>query len=225
MAYVRPYVKLTLSGETCDGNEIFNTGLHLSSLDTTTDPYGVFQRVVGQLSNMVPVFTAFWGNTDVNVPTTSAITTIKVALVGTDGKYMEQVPVEEEVLIIGSSNAPYSPQDATVITLDSGKRKDPGKYNRMYIPTAGNVGANAWRRTTTAQLNIATAAATMFHDLEELFGSGEGAAPIYVAVLSSNGSGHDYSVEQVRVGAIVDTQRRRRNKLTEDYVTVPVPAV
>lgn len=220
MAYAHPFLKVTLSGETCEGNEIFNTGFHLGSDGLDSDPYAMFSRVAAQLPNFVPIISAFWGNVDVNVPTTSAITLIKLALIGTDGKYMEQTPAEYETLIIGSSNAPYSPQDAQVITFDSGKRKDPGKYNRMYIPTAGNTGANAWKLTQVRQLNIATAAVTMLDDLQDLLVFQPGAPNVFPVVVSSQGEGHERVVDKVRVGAIIDTQRRRRNKLAEDYVTV-----
>ena len=113
-------------------------------------------------------------------------------------------------------NWAYAPQLSTVFTFDSGKFKDPGKYGRMYIPTVGIAqNLNSVRPiadTTPMSVNFQTLI-NGINTITTTIG-----ANLKVVVMSNKGSGITRPVELIKVGNVVDTQRRRRNQLVESYV-------
>lgn len=219
MVYAAPFVKMTLSGTTCDENEIFNTGLHIIAEPEGVGPTGLFNFIKENADDLAAVWVNNWDVGALKIPYDAFLTQVKFALIGTDGLYVEEA-YEVEVNQFGSYNGPYSPQDARVVTFDSGKRKDPGKYNRMYIPSGGNTEANAYQLTPAEQLAYGNAFANIIDELNTILAEFSEDFSASVGVVSSNGAGHQNRALRLRIGSLVDTQRRRRNKLPENYVNV-----
>ena len=120
----------------------------------------------------------------------------------------------------GASNMPY--QCAVVLSLLTGR---PGRSyrGRMYWPAAGYALAtsNAQLDSTTTA-GIASDASNLITDVGAAAGTDFAMLPsVYSARL-----GTTTYVTSVRVGSVIDTQRRRRNSLQETYSieSVPPPA-
>jgi len=141
----------------------------------------------------------------------------KVAYVGTDGHYLED-PAEFSVPApISGATAGVIPQASVVISLRSGQTLGKGNYGRMYIPHSGiTSGATPYFAQDRAQINLA--AANMIGAVNDVAADAVagGAVRIYAALAQSAPQAR--AVTQVATGRIVDTQRRRRNALTEEYV-------
>lgn len=218
MAFVRPYIRFTFGGTTAGANEIWSCGLALGHGAEGTDPLTWFANVTAKLPDLGLAVKHFMENTDSRIPANVTLVSVKIALIGTDGKYMTEA-VEYPISSTGQINAAYSPQDAMVIGLVSDKFKDPGKNNRFYIPTVGPAGTNEWKLSTIEQSNLAESAADFISEIASVGLVGTSDEQFGVHVVSDAGTGHENVAYTVRVGAIVDTQRRRRNKLQENYVS------
>lgn len=107
--------------------------------------------------------------------------------------------------------AQLPPQCAEVVSLRSG---NPGasRRGRMYFPPLGVIAASpAGGLTATAQDALADA----MQDYFNTFNSDVGIAG--TAFIASDALQTLFAVTQIQVGSIYDTQRRRRNELTEGY--------
>ncbi len=106
------------------------------------------------------------------------------------------------------------PQCTVAVTLWSGETIGTTNYGRMYLPHSSlNLGGNPYGGTDD-QGTVATNAAAFLAAV---------AQPLYKpAVMGTNG--RTRFVDFVRVGRVVDTQRRRREQLDELPVVRPVTA-
>lgn len=224
MAFRQSFTSLTMNGTLADGNEIFSAGFHIDSSvnrvpeDEWADAFGA---VAGELAEACA---DYFGLGTTQVPAGAILTDVKLAHIGTDGKYIE-APIVTPITRSGAYNTAYAPQNAIVNTLVSGEYRDPGKYNRFYLPFCLRTETTTWALSTSAQEAYASGLSNFIGEINDILV--EGLAPYYaaVAVVSSAGTGYSSPVQFVRIGKVIDTQRRRRNKLNEDYVTLEVPAI
>lgn len=119
-----------------------------------------------------------------------------------------------------SSTAALPPQCSIVASWVTAVAGRHGK-GRIYLPapTTAVVTTDGGLISSTVQSGIASTTATLVADLAY---SGVG-ADSYADMVVTGSPWVRYSrVEAVRVGQVMDTQRRRRNQLTETYVSVDV---
>ena len=221
MVYVNEHIRLSWGGTTASGNEIWSTGIALGQYGAITNPLDWFDAASLNILEYGDAISVLVGSPGSRVPAGVTLNWCKMALIGLDGKYMTEA-VEIPLTGGGNVNAAYSPQDAVKITYQSEVWKDPGKYNGFYLPTVGPVGTNEWKFSTQEQ-NALVAAAVLFADQVNEAGVPDVGQPgTQMVVVSNTREGSESVPIAVRVGAIVDTQRRRRNKLQENYVTSPL---
>lgn len=218
MAYLQPFTSVTMNGTTAGGNEIWSAGFHLDSEDapvTGAEWVDLIDEVGFAIAELLGTM---YESANLQTPADTFMTSVKFANIGIDGKYLQEA-VEFPLSAQGSLNSGYAPQVALVTTLQSSKFKDPGKYNRFYLPIAmGGVGGT-WRLAggnQTAYLD--TVADTMDAINAELTAATTNNT-VRVSVVSSSGTGFSSPAIALRLGQILDTQRRRRNKLPEAYAT------
>ena len=216
MPYPRSFYKVSFSGILTGTEEIFNFGFHLTtptSALTNTDWDGIDNTV---LTSTAQAMVSTIQQSYMRVPSAYEITSLKVAWIGTDGMYLE---APKEIQITngqgGVSNQGYAPQLATVVTLIANKWKDPGKYNRFYVPSVALSGEGG-RLSATDALGLANGYAGALELIEGYFRTSNDDIRL-VAMSNSGSNGSSLEIVQVMVGRVIDTQRRRRNKLEEDY--------
>lgn len=152
----------------------------------------------------------FWNSIKANASTDHALTAIRINAVQADGKVVNganmaylQTPIAGQAT--GSSQLP--PQIAVVMSLRTGARGAGGR-GRMYLPLTGS-GLNDRGRIGSVPATTLVASGKAF--LEALHVAG----PLPVV---ANEKANTYSaITGVQIGNIFDTQRRRRNSLTEVY--------
>jgi hypothetical protein len=184
--------------------ETFSFTLHAESNLSTGDAATAFADAL----------TAAWGagmddstTADVDLTLASAAT-IDPA---TDG----QITRAEVVLALTGVDAgemlPF--QCATVVSLLTASATRHGR-GRFYLPPLA-VSTIDQGRISSAALAVLDTAWTAFFDSLNT----DGVTPVV-----RNRTGHiSTTVTSARIGDVIDTQRRRRNKLTETYVVVAVP--
>lgn len=222
MAYAWTYIKLSWGGSMADGEEIWTCGLHFANqnADVLGGAWTSIDETV--MSDIAEAISTMHGTSGLSIPQDVRLEWVKVALIGRDGRY-EKAPKEHIYPIFkpGGTTGAYIPQVATVVTLQSDKYKDPGKFNRYYVPSLGPTGSGDYKHTKAKTDSIAEANSTMLNELNNIFDGLSGQMGLRAAAVNQRTASYEY-ITKVKVGSILDTQRRRRNKLVEEYSEFPV---
>lgn len=215
MAYPYSFWKITFGGELAGSDEIWSCGFHVAA--GTSDVDLALQPQAGS-AEMTAIWTAiesFYTKAYSRAPRVMRLNWLKVATIGTDGRYMGP-PTEHisEVPIAGNSDKAFIPSTAVVYTLAANKFKDPGKYSRFYLPTVPPNGVDAYTEDTGMSLNRAETATALIREINAVFVDLNTAYKVRAVSERVNSY---MAITRVRVGNVIDTQRRRRNRLYEQY--------
>lgn len=119
------------------------------------------------------------------------------------------------------------PQTALVFSLRTNRPGASGR-GRLYWPALANALDSTTLRLPASTVNgIVAGAATYLRAIQDALKAGISPAPaastFELAVFSKTAGGHQL-VNRIMVGDVLDTQRRRRDRLPEAYKTAPFPA-
>lgn len=142
----------------------------------------------------------------------------KLALIGTDGKYLEEAKIYDNPSPQKSSSSfAVPPQDSVVISWLTDAPRGLARRGRMYLPAGYADAQTANGRIVLSQQNaILTRATNFINAVNTVAQTAVNSAA--VCVMSGVRTGATRVVSGVEVGNLIDTQRRRRNRLTETYV-------
>lgn len=223
MAYPKQFLKLSMLFAIVNTDEVANTSVNITTLGGAPFDAGAALALwtATDLQNVAIAYAAMLSApVDLAWASYSHLVGIKLAAVGTDGHYVGE-PKLEEITGIAGDNANVEPQSTAVVSLWSGLTFGQANYGRMYPPhtkmsqTTGTPYAIAG-----VQADYADSAVEFITAVNDI---ADGHVPASgVVILSAVGSGSVKAASQVRIGRLNDTQRRRRNNLTEDYVVVDV---
>jgi len=164
--------------------------------------------IYGDMVTLMDNANLFWGNY-------SQLTAVKIAAIGTDGHYLaEPILYESETPDVGGSTTTI-PQSTVVGSLRSGFTLGGANYGRMYLPHTrlGLVSGTAQSNAATTDI-VAAAFKTFINDVTAVV-NGEITAIVTPVIISQITGRPSKAVTSVAVGTVTDTQRRRRNRLTE----------
>jgi hypothetical protein len=206
---------LTIGGSLFGGTERWSIGIRFAnSFDPTT---GVDQAEVDACQ--APIRTWFSSATT-SFPTFHQVDMIKLAPIGIDGKYPGTLEAKEAVIatpIQGAVSAgSYPGQISLVVSLTTPFSRGRAHIGRVYPPplsTSVSMAATGVLSAAQATSYMATFK-TMMNGIRATPGL---TAP---AVMSRIGTGISIGITGLRVGCVLDTQRRRRSSLAENYQTV-----
>lgn len=209
--YVAPHLYLQWGG-TLPGGDIWSCGLRMSTVGA-----GTVDSAASMLDGAAAAVSAFHGASSggVQINSRCVLTFVKLNAIGTNGKYMLQTTNEKSGLNVPGgivdSNPPPN-QVCLAISLQTAVARGAASKGRFYVPLpAYSIGTDGRIGVTYAE-NAGTGADTMIAALNALN------TGLKVAVYGQKqGVLAQRLVTGVRVGRVLDTQRRRRNKLVEDY--------
>lgn len=208
MTYAAPFLRLVLSG-TLHTVEGFSFGVSLISDGSGVEaPAEVPAGVVTAAQTLM---------TGAIISGAADLDTIKLNLIGTDGRYAGDNTVMHEFAppVGGTYTATNAPQVAIAVSLDTAARRGLATRGRFYLPTPVPVVKEDGRIDAASATAFATAATTFLQSVSA-------ALPGWIpGVVSNVGAGAQRPVTNVRVGRVYDTIRSRRTSLPEDYVTGP----
>lgn len=218
MVYAHKVTRVTLSGTMFGGTEEWSTGFFLGQ--EGSDAADLNQLGLDVIRN---AWTTFFTAAGSQVNSAYRFTQAKSATIGVDGKTIEgtvQYSYPTGTISGGVATNTHPPQCALVVTLLSDRPRGKASKGRMYLPGfSGNI-TSSGKADATQIGTVATNLKTFFDALVGNFditdqlilaAKGTGALPALTAQ-------NDY-VETIRVGDVVDTQRRRRNGLAEVYTS------
>lgn len=194
-------IKVTVQGHT--PGETFTTGMYVDN------PGG---DASGAAAAFVTAFTTFWNAVKAFVPTTIGVDAIDAVEVD-PLTFRNGAGATTGVALVGTDAAdPLPPQTALVVSLKTAIRTRAGR-GRMYLPPFGTDQIDAGRVPAATVTAVKNAAAALVNDLQ---------ATGYTPVIYHRGPHTTDVINQVIVGDVYDTQRRRRNKLVEARSSVGV---
>jgi hypothetical protein len=215
MAFPRHVVKVSILGDCFNQGEEWSTGFWLAQLSgNSVLPGDCAQQVAAH-------WETFFKNATTSVSNKYRTVSIKANLFGTDGKQLTN-PTQEyfyPVPLVGpNASAPMPPQLTVVASLRNEVPRGDATHGRMYLPGI-NAGVDADARLSGAIQN--TIGTNLKNMIDGINGMTNGAG-LRVVLASAKNSGTVRQVSKVMIGNLYDTQRRRRNGLTEGYTTHPV---
>lgn len=216
MVYATQSVKVTIGHIIIGTDEIAETGFHIS------DPGGFsasgFMSAGASVGGSIgTAWIAFLGSSGVVCPNWSRFSYVKMAPVGLDGRYLGE-PTINNYSTVGTGIARQLPQESIVVGLSSRQSLGEANRGRMYLPHISTaLVSNSYR--SSANGSVSLAAKTFLQAVNTAAGSVTGFTNSRVCIMSSKGLGTTKRVMDIRVGDIIDTQRRRRNRLAETYST------
>ena len=204
MVFTEEHNLLTVFGTSYSGTETWSFGVRFQAT-VHTDP----TQAMADACKAATI--TFWNTAGIFMPISHSLTGVKVAPIGTDGKYPPG-----KIAYIGAITPDTGPtstnlhpaQCTQVVTLLSSLiPRGRGSHGRIYLPCPAAAISSADGTNSLASA-LATATATWLSAMNDVSGLG------LAAIMSSVGSGITGVVDSVRADSLPDTQRRRRRQLT-----------
>ena len=215
--YDRRHFKVTLEGTNATDQDIWTTGWRIAPSPASERIINYPEMANNLLESVTGAAETFWSAIRATIATGTRLTSAKVAPVDEDGRYidnMDSVIYDWETPLRGTGSSAHPPQVSVVASLTTGTRRGNATHGRMYLPlTSIPVNADDFTINVASRRIVANAVVGLLND------SLNNIADISLdpVVMSNIGSGTTRTITTVAVGSIPDTQRRRRNRFTEEY--------
>ena len=221
MASDRQYIKVTWIFHIEGTDEIANTSLNfsdpgaltldaavtLADLDWPTDGAAVATRM-----------TTLLGSVNIRWADYSELVAVRAAAIGTDGLELAPAKVHTLVTPVDGAASDVNAQATIVMSLRSALFGVGANYGRMYLPhTSFALLTNSPLADPTDVSAFATACDTFVEGCNTDMNVSI-AATLDAMIISHITGRASRRVNQIAVGNVTDTQRRRRNALPETYV-------
>lgn len=206
MPYPAAHGLLTVLGDSYGGTEEWQTGVRL--IGTTAPTTAEFEAIDAAVS-------AFLATVALRFPSGFRYIGLKWSPQDVNGRYPEGADATEwlrPTALAGNVSGGF-PQIALVTSYRTARTRGYASNGRGYWPSVQVVSATTGRFPVADGNSVAAAAATMINAIGD---SGAGTP----AVMSAVGAGRVEPITGVRVGLVMDTQRRRRNQIAEEYTAV-----
>lgn len=157
--------------------------------------------------------------------TSVTVTGWRVELRGEDERILSVAEGNLATPFIGLQQATKTPQDAVVISLRTSTPGARGR-GRMYWPAVGATIGASWQLTAPTTAQIAADARTWLNAIGTQMNDEYIAQASAKRVALSVRSPTDHvcrNVNQIQIGSVIDTQRRRRDEINETYSSVAYP--
>lgn len=173
------------------------------------------------MPSIAPILATWWDAWSTQLSTGVEMTGFKWNAIGPNGRYVfPEQPNDYEwpVSKKGVQTTPIHPSSACVVMSLYTPLKGKRYRGRIYLPNTQGTLDSSWRLQNAHQL-CATATADMIGALNLEFGQAPNGSGVCI-IASSYGVNTPVTV--VRGGNVLDTQRRRRNRIEEVYYDSPI---
>jgi hypothetical protein len=205
MPFPRAHTRIAWSGIGWNSQEEWSTGLRLDSVAVPT---------AAQMSSLSAAFVTLYNSAALQTSSGLTYLGLKAAPVTVDGKYPAGASAVEWVhpTGIGTSHPSGLPQATIAVTFTTATKRGLANEGRMFLPATSLTPSSDGRITNAQATSIANAVVSFVNAVDAV---GVGSATVFSQV--REGAARD--ITGVRVGRVIDTQRRRRNNIAEMYVT------
>lgn len=218
MVYAHKVNRVTLSGTMFGGAEEWSTGFYMGEESADADV-----PTQAMVDAIVTAWSAYFQHAGADISNQYVFTQAKVARFGTDGN------TELSNVFYGIPGSTIDGDEATiklpsqctlVVTLTSDRVRGKASKGRMFLPGIATM-PDATGRLTSGQVTTNIAQLKVFFDALNAHADVPNKvilAAKWSGLLGINPAQNDY-VTGLKLGTVIDTQRRRRNDLAEAYVT------
>lgn len=232
MSFDRQHVLLTWGGD-LSGGEKWVCSLRTAPFPIVPGAVFINDDDLASLSpSYVAAVKAFHASQTLKLSSLAKLTFVKLAAIGTDGKYIPgAVSVKETVFApIGGaggmpgsydSTSPQVNQVALCITTTTDMPRGYGHQGRFYLPVPQMFPAADGLISAADADGVKAAVKTFIEAIADVPGIDTDVSPT-PCVMSRHGTGSTHKITGAKVGRVLDTQRRRRRSLPENYRIVAV---
>jgi hypothetical protein len=216
VVYAHVVNRVTLSGTMFGGAEQWSTGFFLGQENA-----GAADGSTAAATAILDAWRVFFESSTSYVSLQYVTTQCKIAKIDANGNTVsDQVYYAYPATTLDGQQGtnPHPPQCTVALTLQSDRPRGLASKGRMYLPgISAAIGSNGKISTAnrdTIALNMKTFFDSIHASIDvpnQLILAAKGTGP-FPALTAQN----DY-VETIKMGDVVDTQRRRRNGLVESY--------
>jgi len=222
MTYSGQFIRVTWNFTIAGTDEIANTSLNYTTVPGWTGAVAALgemdagDALLPLLGNMNSLISALgWADY-------SILSSIKAAAIGTDGGYLTDAILYEDPSPDQGTQTQTPPQLSLVASLRSGFTLGGGNYGRMYLPHVLPGMASGTPYLVASNLDDIAGYIRDFVNACTSDINADTTAVLFPAIMSNKGAGTGKGITQVGVGPVMDTQRRRRNRLDDSAVLVPL---
>ena len=193
------------------GTESWSCGLRMINVGSVQDPVSAAPGLIAGAKTAVQ---AMHVAATVNLHTAAKLSFVKLNAVGTDGTYISDATNLVAVADVGGASSGVQPpnQVALAVSLTTGYSRGPAHRGRYYLPLPVKTLDSGGLIPAADAINVSGATDTFIAALNALSPSWA------VAVMSRKvGAPAHRVVTGNLVGRVLDTQRRRRRSMVEDY--------
>lgn len=218
MPFSKPQIRLSFLHDIVDTDEVAQFDISLAR----TDSGGISIPISSTLQNIAGHYTTAMTAAGLNRAEYSRFLGVKAAQLGTDGNYTADPAIYQLATPASGSAVGVPPQMTIAVSLQSGQSLGKGNYGRIYIPHVLPAFSSGTPYLASTRPGLVAAAfAAMVASINGEFSAITGTPR--VTIMSQAGATPTAKpVTLVRCGRVMDTQRRRRNRLTENYVSATV---
>lgn len=221
VAMYTPHVLLNLSGP-LGPQEEWSTGCRYIAPAGLIPTQAQLQELCDDTADD---FATQWVKAAGHIGATAGLKTIKINAINPDGKYRDPITARHDfqTAIYGPDSPSMPDFNAISLTLGTGYNRGRAHSGRMYPPNYGVPLASASPPKIAAQqqgeLGI------WLKDLLQIIVDGVGGIQLNLLrpAVCSKIDGTVRPVTEIRVGNVIDVQRRRKNHVTEVYIATPFP--
>jgi hypothetical protein len=224
MAYGNQFLKVSWIFGVIGTDEVAVTSLNFSTAPGWTDAVDALAEIddatmttiLGRMATLYGVTGGRWADY-------STLSSLKIAAIGTNGLYLADPRMVEDLTPAIGTTIGNPIQCTTVLSLGSGFSIGGGNRGRMYLPHfyMSQLTASPFTDATQAQ-GLADAGSTFLQDVTDDL-NGDVTVALVPVIMSQLATPTVKLVQEVRVGNVTDTQRRRREQLPETYASASVP--
>lgn len=226
MVYAAPFHRLVMIGSLY--TDIFN--VTLSMVPAGGGTLGPVSQ--GLCDDVAAIIANWWNDTPAATPPggidmigPASLNRVKLNRIGVDGRYEDAETIETNLTPVpGGGGANFFPaQESLAATLRGPDPRARAGKGRMFFPPSllvkSNLASDGRIPSATATV-YASGVVTLLQNINDAYFSASVSAVAGIA--SQAGAGAFQPVSEVTVGRVPDTIRSRRNKLSEDFVTVAI---
>lgn len=217
MAYT-PFTRFVMGGTTDPGtltqSEIWACSI---SMMHGTELDGPIPLPMTWLNEIQAGVKTWFQSANAMISTKSQLTYLKANTIGPNGKYLDPTTANTYTYSVPGvgSVAPTTPSICSCcLSWTTPRLRGPGSHGRIFPPNNATSGAATLIINSTVQGNLITSSKALLTVLQNLSGTQTG-----MPCIASNVDGTIQPITGVRIGNVLDVQRRRKDALRETYVS------
>lgn len=223
MAY-QPHTYITCGGaniEVADGDEIWQVGIRGFSGGNVPIAQGDLPELAQKVAigpDTTSGLARWFHDASYHHPSEVTLNWVKVANINAAGDYSGEPAIYQFGTPIAGQGAQVVPSFLSCsLGFTTGKSFGRARSGRIYPPNYGTPSTYGAAITSGAQTDLVASALEFLSAVSQVLGDGSEFMPHVVSK-----SGVSNAITGVRVGNIWDVQRRRKNAVSETYVSSPI---